>query len=101
VLYAIYMFGVDVPMYWQRWLGDEARGREYLSLLQGAIDVSSRWTVTHRWDDWSSEVVWMSLYFSVAVWLSISLVRITPAADVGSARTAVTRLSQRAAIVKG
>jgi hypothetical protein len=79
-LYVIYMFGVDVPMYWQRWLADEALGREYLSLLQGAIDVSSRWVVSHRWDDWKSEVVWMSLYFSVAVWLSISLVRITPAA---------------------
>ena len=35
---------------------------------------------THRWDDWKSEVVWMSLYFSVAVWLSIGLahVRLRP-----------------------
>jgi hypothetical protein len=78
-LYVIYMFGVDVPMYWSRWLDDQARGREYMTLLQGANDVSSRWVVSHRWDDWKSEVVWMSLYFSVAVWLSISLVRITPA----------------------
>jgi hypothetical protein len=79
-LYAIYMFGIDVPMYWSRWLADEARGREYMSLAQGAIDVSSRWAVSHAWNDWKSEVVWMSLYFSVAVWLSICLVRVTPAA---------------------
>ncbi|HXC39286.1 MAG TPA: hypothetical protein VN667_10095, partial [Burkholderiales bacterium] len=34
----------------------------------------SRLVVSHRWSDWKSEVTWMSLYFSVAVWLSIALV---------------------------
>jgi hypothetical protein len=33
-----------------------------------------RWVVSHRWQDWRNEVVWMSLYFSVAVWISIALV---------------------------
>jgi hypothetical protein len=73
-VYVAYMFLVDVPMYWSRWLADEASGRGYLSLAQGLADVSGRWTVSHRWDDWKSEVVWMSLYFSVAVWLSIALI---------------------------
>jgi hypothetical protein len=72
--YVIYMFGVDVPMYWSRWLADEAHARSYLSVGQGLADASGRWVVTHRWEDWKSEVVWMSLYFSVAVWLSIGLV---------------------------
>jgi hypothetical protein len=72
--YVIYMFGVDVPMYWARWLADEAQGRAYLSVFQGVVDASQRWVVSHRWEDWKSEVVWMSLYFSVAVWLSIGLV---------------------------
>ncbi|MDP4301474.1 hypothetical protein [Leptothrix discophora] len=72
--YAVYMFGVDVPMYADRWLADEAAGRHYLSLAQGWADVSARWIVSHRWTDWRSEVIWMSLYFSVAVWLSIALV---------------------------
>jgi hypothetical protein len=72
--YVTFMFGVDVPMYWSRWLADEASGRHYLSLAQGFIDVSGRWVVSHRWDDWKSEVAWMTLYFSVAVWLSIALV---------------------------
>jgi hypothetical protein len=31
--------------------------------------------VSYRWDDWKTEVVWMSLYFSAAVWISISLVQ--------------------------
>jgi len=74
VAYVLYMFAVDVPMYWARWVADEAQGRRYLSLGQGLLDTSTRWTVSHRWDDWKTEVIWMSLYFSVAVWLSIGLV---------------------------
>ncbi len=78
--YAGYMFSVDVPMYWARWVVDEAASRQYLTLSQGVVDASVRWVVSHRWDDWKSEVVWMSLYFSVAVWLSIGLahVRLRP-----------------------
>lgn len=72
--YVFFMFLVDVPMYWSRWLADEATGRHYMSLAQGLLDASSRWVVSHRWADWHSEVAWMSLYFSVAVWLSIALI---------------------------
>lgn len=74
IAYIGFMFLVDVPMYWARWLADEANGRTYLSLAQGVLDVSGRWVVSHRWEDWRSEVAWMSLYFSVAVWLSIALI---------------------------
>lgn len=74
VAYVSFMFLVDVPMYWSRWLADEASGRLYLDLAQGLADVSQRWVVSHSWADWKSEVVWMSLYFSVAVWLSIALI---------------------------
>jgi len=71
--YVIFMFQVDVPMYWSRWVLDSDHGRQYLSITQGLMDTSQRWIVSHRWEDWKSEVVWMSLYFSVAVWLSIGL----------------------------
>jgi hypothetical protein len=71
--YVVYMFEVDVPMYWARWVIDEGRGHQYLGIAQGLADVSGRWVVSHRWTDWESEVVWMSLYFSAAVWLSIGL----------------------------
>lgn len=74
VAYVAFMFLVDVPMYWSRWLADEASGRQYLSLQQGWLDVSARWVVATGWEQWRSEVVWMSLYFSVAVWLSIAMV---------------------------
>ncbi len=74
IAYVAFMFLIDVPMYWSRWLADEAAGRAYLSLGQGVLDTSQRWEVSHRWEDWRGEVTWMSLYFSVAVWLSIALV---------------------------
>jgi hypothetical protein len=73
-IYVAYMFLVDVPMYWSRWIADEVSGRRYLTIAQGVHDVSGRWVVSRRWQDWKSELVWMSLYFSVAVWISIALV---------------------------
>lgn len=74
VAYVAFMFLHDVPMYWARWMTDEARGRQYLSIAQGLLDVSQRRIVSYRWEDWKSEIAWMSLYFSVAVWASISLI---------------------------
>ncbi len=72
--YVAFMFLHDVPMYWSRWVADQARGRHYLSVAQGFLDISHHWEVSYRWQDWKSEIAWMSLYFSVAVWVSISLV---------------------------
>ena len=74
IAYALFMFIFDVPMYWARWRADEAVGRQYLSFAQGFADVSRRWTVSYRWEDWKSEVLWMSAYFAAGVWISISLV---------------------------
>lgn len=74
--YVAFMFLVDVPMYWSRWVADEASGRQYLSLTQGVLDTSGRWVVSQQWQAWKSEVVWMSLYFSIAVWLSIALIHV-------------------------
>lgn len=76
VLYAAYMFFIDVPMYWARWVADEAAGRAYTTVAAGVADVSSRWHVSHDWTHWRSEVVWMTLYFSVAVWISIGLAHV-------------------------
>ncbi len=85
--YVVYMFEVDVPMYWSRWVYDEGHGHKYLSLAQGLADVSGRWVVSLRWADWQTEVVWMSLYFSVAVWLSIALIHASRKFSSGSAES--------------
>lgn len=76
IAYVAYMVQVDVPMYWSRWLAEADQQRPLLTLGQGVVDASGRWVVSHRWSDWQSEVVWMSMYFSVAVWLSISLIHL-------------------------
>ncbi|MBI5716059.1 MAG: hypothetical protein HZC37_00020 [Burkholderiales bacterium] len=85
-VYVGYMFAFDVPMYWARWLADEAAGRPYLALGQGLADVAGRWTVSTSWQHWRSEVAWMTLYFSVAVWLSIGLVHLPLPARAGPQR---------------
>jgi hypothetical protein len=72
--YVAFIFVYDVPMYWSRWLVDQANGRKYLSVADGLVDVCRRWTVSYRWEDWRHEVPWMSLYFTFGVWSSIWLV---------------------------
>ncbi|HEY6878288.1 MAG TPA: hypothetical protein VI299_09720 [Polyangiales bacterium] len=71
--FVLFMCTVDVRMYLTRFLADQASGRTYLSLTEGLRDVSTRWVVTHAISDWSQEMAWMALYFSVAVWISIAL----------------------------
>jgi len=75
--YIVFIFVCDVPMYWSRWLVDQASGRKYLSIPAGMVDVSRRWTVSYRWEDWRNEVPWMSLYFTFGVWSSIWLVYVS------------------------
>jgi hypothetical protein len=83
--YVAYMFLVDVPMYWTRWLADQAAGREYFTILQGVADATHRRVVTFSFEHWRTEMLWMSLYFSVAVWISLSLVH-APFAEARAAR---------------
>ena len=80
IAYVAYMFLVDVPMYLSRWFADQAAAKPYFTILQGVVDASHRRVVTHSFESWASEMVWMALYFSVAVWISLSLVHL-PAAD--------------------
>jgi len=72
--YVGFIFIYDVPMYWSRWRGDQANGHRYLTIAAGMVDVSRRWRVSYRWEDWRNEVAWMSLYFTFGVWSSIWLV---------------------------
>ncbi len=71
---ALLMLAVDVPMYLSRWRHARSSGVRYLSLVEGLRDALQRRRVAHRWSDWRPEVPWMSLYFSVGVWLSLCFV---------------------------
>lgn len=71
--YVLFMSAVDVPMYVLRWQTEIADGREVLGFFAGLQDLASRWVVTHSMTQWHHEILWMSLYFSVAVWASLLL----------------------------
>jgi hypothetical protein len=71
--YCVFMVTVDVPMYLVRWEAQEARGHNLLGLVSGLHDVTTRWVVTYDIARWHHEIPWMSLYFSVAVWMSLAL----------------------------
>jgi hypothetical protein len=71
--YCVFMVTVDVPMYLVRWQAQEASGHNLLGLFSGLHDVATRWVVTYDITRWRDEIPWMSLYFSVAVWMSLAL----------------------------
>lgn len=71
--YIIFMVGVDVPMYWHRYRQDTVMGVGYLSLTQGILDSAKACIVSFNWSVWRQDIIWMTLYFTVAVWASILL----------------------------
>jgi len=71
--YVSFLVAIDVPMYFDRWQADLTNGRELLGMFAGLHDVSTRWAVTHDFEQWKDEIPWMSLYFSGAVWSSLAL----------------------------
>jgi len=73
IAFVYFMCTVDVPHYFAHWQSDQRAGKHYLGLVEGLRDSAVRWTVTYDWNAWTDEVAWMSLYFSIGVWVSISL----------------------------
>jgi hypothetical protein len=71
--YLAFLMTVDVPMYLHRWRAKVAAGGKLLRPLDGLRDASTRWVVTYDLAEWKDEIVWMSLYFSLAVWSSLAL----------------------------
>ena len=71
--YVAYMVAVDVPMYVTRWLSD-AGGNGSLPLAEGLRTLVVRCIVEPRWEAWQHDVPWLTLYFTLAVWISIAVV---------------------------
>ena len=71
--YLVFLTTVDVPMYVSRWRDKMANGHRLLRPLEGLRDASTRWVVTRDLAAWKDEIAWMSLYFSAAVWTSLTL----------------------------
>jgi hypothetical protein len=72
--FVAFMTLVDVPMYIARWREGRREQRASLSVRAGVRDALSRRVATKDWSVWRPEIAWLTGYFSVAVWLSVSLV---------------------------
>jgi hypothetical protein len=72
--FVVFMTLVDVPMYLSRWRRARREGHAFLGVRAGVRDALSRRIATQEWSVWRPEVAWLTGYFSVAVWLSVSLV---------------------------
>lgn len=70
---ALLILCIDVPMYLSRWSQHRRARHGYLPLVAGLQDTLSRRHSTRAWHIWRREVPWMTLYFSVGVWLSIGM----------------------------
>src|ERR1700730_14934469 len=71
--YLAFLMTTDLPMYLARWRAEAAGGSKLLGLLEGLRDASTRWVVTHDLAEWKDEILWMSLYFTAAVWARLAL----------------------------
>lgn len=76
--YVAFMSFVDVPMYLARWQADLAAGQMPIAVAEGLRETLARCVVTHDWAAWRQDVPWLTLYFSVAVWISIALALLPP-----------------------
>jgi hypothetical protein len=72
--FVAFMTLVDVPMYLRRWRQARDEQQAFLSVRAGVRDALNRRIATKEWSVWRPEVAWLTGYFSVAVWLSVSFV---------------------------
>ena len=63
VLYPLYNFFIDAPMYLRRYAADQKTGKHYFGFLEGLKDAATRRIFTHEFDDWKEDMMWMVLYF--------------------------------------
>jgi hypothetical protein len=71
---ALLILAVDVPLYVRRWRVGRRAGLRYLRIGDGLKDADVRRRVTQRRIDWQQEMLWMSLYFSAGVWVSLGMI---------------------------
>ncbi|HWM41481.1 MAG TPA: hypothetical protein VNP36_03495, partial [Burkholderiales bacterium] len=76
--YIAFMVSYDVPMYVGRWQAGIPTNFNYLSLDQGFGQIIERCIVRRDWAAWWQDAVWLSLYFTTAVWISIALAHLPP-----------------------
>ena len=72
-IYTTYMFTLDIPTYYSRWRIDQTNRKVYTGFREGMRKLVFHWKKTHDPQDWEGEFIWMMIYFSLAVWVSLAL----------------------------
>ena len=70
LIYIAYMTIEDVPMYLARW---RAAGGFTVPLDEGLRTLLERCVVRRDWSAWRADATWLTLYFTVCVWVSVAL----------------------------
>jgi len=71
--YVLFMVVYDVPMHLSRWQASLAAGGELRPLLEGMSASLQRCVVEHDWAVWRDDAIWLTGYFTLAVWISIAM----------------------------
>jgi hypothetical protein len=74
-IYIAYMVVEDVPMYLSRW---RAAGGFTVPLDEGLRTLLERCIVRREWSAWRGDATWLTLYFTVCVWISCALPHAPP-----------------------
>ena len=74
MVFVTYVVVVDIPLYLRRFRQGKTMGRQYLSIGQGARDAWGRREISHSWDSWRDDALWLTPYFSIGAWFSMALV---------------------------
>ena len=77
-MFVLYMFLVDILMYYKRWKLSEDKNMKYLGIIEGYYDASYCHELTKNYSEWKEDIMWMTPYFSFCVWASISFITLIP-----------------------
>lgn len=69
IIYALYMICVDVPMY----VNKSKKNNKFYNFINGLKELNICKNITHSFKEWESEIVWMTGYFTFAVWFCLAM----------------------------
>jgi len=74
VIYILFMITIDIPMYIKRAKHRLKDKTKYFNFIDGIKDMNQCKITSRSYDDWKTDMMWISSYFIFAVWSSIYLV---------------------------
>lgn len=68
-LYFLYMIFLDIPMYYKK----SIQNNKHYNIIDGLKELCFCKNITKSFEDWKQEIIWLTGYFTFAVWFCISL----------------------------